>query len=247
MATALSVALVTGGASGIGRGAARELAHHYDRIVVADLSHEAAETVCAEIAAAGGSAEPVRVDVRDDYSVEVMISRIADAYGQIDVLVHSAGVLGPRRSVLEMTEGEWRRLLDVNLTGTFYVTRAVGRHMVKQGAGTMVLIASDSGVYGARNKAHYAASKAGIIAYMKSLALELGEFGVTCNAINPGTTETPGFKEDAPLEVQFERAKSDPLGRISTPEDIAKIILFLAREGGKFITGQLITTRMRVV
>jgi 3-oxoacyl-[acyl-carrier protein] reductase len=241
-----SVALVTGGGSGIGGAAALELARHYDRVVVTDLSLDAAESVALEIQAKGGDALAVPVDVRDVDSVNSMVSRATSGLGKIDVLVHSAGVFGGQRAVLTMSDDEWSDVLDVNLTGSFLVTRAVAKHMVPNRSGTIILIASDRGIYGGRNKAHYAASKAGLIACMKSLALELGEFGVTCNAINPGTTITPGFDADAPVEIKEMRVKSDPLGRLSTPEDIAEVISFLARSGGEFITGQLISIRMRV-
>ncbi|WP_033295669.1 SDR family NAD(P)-dependent oxidoreductase [Amycolatopsis jejuensis] len=240
------VALVTGGASGIGRGAALELARHFRSVVVADLAIAAAEGVAEEIRSAGGTALAVAVDVGDESEVTAMVDRAVAAFGQIDVLVHSAGVLGRRRPILEMTDQEWRSLLDVNLSGTFYVSRAVGRHMAGRGSGTVILLASDRGVYGAREKAHYAASKGAVIAYMKSFALELGQYGVTCNAINPGTTQTPGLEADTSPEHREARAASDPLGRISTPDDIAKVVLFLAAGGGSFITGQLFSTRMRV-
>ncbi|MFC9220623.1 SDR family NAD(P)-dependent oxidoreductase [Streptomyces hygroscopicus] len=241
-----AVALITGGGSGIGRGAALELAHHFSRIVVADLAPDSAEAVAETIRGAGGAALALPVDVREETEVEAMVDLALDAFGQIDVLVHSAGLLGSRRPVLDMSHQEWRTLLDINLTGTFFVSRAVGRHMVQRRVGTMILLASDRGVYGAREKAHYAASKGAVIAYMKSLALELGQYGVTCNAINPGTTQTPGLEAEVPLEFRNARAASDPLGRISTPEDIAKIVRFLAESGGSFITGQLFSARMRV-
>ncbi len=244
--TNISVALVTGGGSGIGRSAALELARHYDRVLVADLSLDAAQSVAMEIEARGGEAFAVHVDVRDTDSVESMVASAKSGGGKIHVLVHSAGVFGGQRAVLTMSDDEWRDILDVNLTGAFRVTRAVAKHMADNRSGTIVLIASDRGIYGGKNKAHYAASKAGLIAYAKSLALELGEFGVTCNAVNPGATMTPGFDADAPSEIKEKRVKSDPLGRLSTPEDIAEVIGFLARSGGEFITGQLISIRMRV-
>jgi NAD(P)-dependent dehydrogenase (short-subunit alcohol dehydrogenase family) len=237
-------ALITGGGSGIGRAAARALARQGARVAIADRDLAAAEATRRQIAAAGGAALALAVDVADPRAVQEMTDRAVAAHGPPDVLVHCAGI-APRQAVLDMSDAEWREVIAVNLDGTFYVARAVGRVMAERGRGTMILLASDRGIYGHARGSHYAASKAGVIAFMKSLALELGPRGVTVNAINPGTTNTPMVRSTLNDEEYRQRASMDPLGRLSEPEDIAEIVLFLATAGGRFMTGQLITTRMR--
>jgi NAD(P)-dependent dehydrogenase (short-subunit alcohol dehydrogenase family) len=147
-----------------------------------------------------------------------------------------------------MTDQEWLRVIEVNLNGTFYVTRAVARPMVAQMSGTMILFASDRGLFGSANGANYAASKGGVIAYAKSLALELGQHGVTVNAINPGNipTERPGLSAQEKEKLEEHRARraaEHPLGRANTVEEIAEYVRWLAETGGSFITGQLVTIR----
>lgn len=244
MSLANQSALITGGGSGIGRASALALARHGARTVVADRNLAAAEATQQEIAAAGGLALALPVDVANPHAVQAMVDRAVAVFGPPDVLVHCAGI-APRQAVLDMSDAAWREVIAVNLDGTFYVARAVGRVMAERGRGTMILLASDRGIYGHARGAHYAASKAGVIAFMKSLALELGPRGVTVNAINPGTTNTPMVHSTLSDEEYQERARMDPLGRLSEPEDIAEIVLFLATTGGRFMTGQLITTRMR--
>jgi NAD(P)-dependent dehydrogenase (short-subunit alcohol dehydrogenase family) len=238
------VAVVTGGGSGIGRAAALALAADSACVVVADVSAEAAGRVRDEIRAKGGDALAVTTDVSDGAAVEKLVATTLEAFGQIHVLFNSAGI-SLRRSVVDMTDGEWHRVLAVNLHGTFYCCRAVGRHMAERGYGRIINMASDRATFGMVNGAHYAASKGGVISLTKSLALELGPSGVTVNAINPGTTDTPmarGTLSDAEWQ---NRARQDPLGRFSTPENIARLVLFLAGPGGEFMTGQVVTVRMR--
>jgi len=238
------IAVVTGGGSGIGRAAALALAGENARVVVADVRAEAAGLVSDEIRAKGGEALAVATDVSDAAAVEKLVATTLDTFGQIHVLFNSAGI-SLRRSVVEMTDAEWHRVLGINLHGTFYCCRAIGRHMAERGYGRIVNMASDRATFGMVNGAHYAASKGGVISLTKSLALELGPSGVTVNAINPGTTDTPmarGTLSDAEWQS---RARQDPLGRFSTPENIARLVLFLAGPGGEFMTGQVVTVRMR--
>jgi NAD(P)-dependent dehydrogenase (short-subunit alcohol dehydrogenase family) len=238
------VALVTGAASGIGRAAARALAREGAAVAACDRNLEGAEAVARELTDSGGRALALALDVADSAAVDAAVERTLAELGPIDVLVNCAGI-APRTPTLELTDDEWRRVVAVNLDGTFYVSRAVGRAMAARGSGTMILIASDRGIYGLAGGAHYAASKAGVVAYAKSLALELGPQGVTVNAVNPGTTDTPLARGTLSEEEWQKRWSNDPLGRLSTPEDIAEIVRFLAGPGGRFMTGQLITTRMR--
>ena len=242
MAVTGKVALVTGGASGMCRAGALLMARHGARVVVADRDATAARAVREEIEAGGAEALDVGVDVGDPQAVAGMVARTVAAFGRIDVLVHGAGVC-PRKPLLDMTNDEWRNVLRINLDGTFYVCRDVGRVMAGQRAGTMILVASDRGVHGSVDYAHYAASKGGMIALTKSLALALGRHGVTVNALNPGITDTPLAR--AAVTEWDQKMKLDVLGTCSRPEEIAETMLFLAGTGGGYMTGQLIGTRMR--
>lgn len=238
------VAIVTGGGSGIGRASALALARNGARVVVADRRGEAAEAVRQEIEEAEGAARAFPVDIADRQSADALVEQTLGAFGRLDILVNCAGV-APRHPVLEMTDEEWHQVIDVNLHGPFYMSRAAARPMVEQGSGTLILIASDRAIYGLAGGSHYSASKAGVIAFTKSLALELGPQGITVNAINPGTTDTPLARGTLTDEEWQKRWSQDPLGRLSVPEDIAEIVLFLAGPASRFMTGQLVTTRMR--
>ena len=234
-------ALVTGGASGIGRACAILLAANGARVAVADRNTGGSAAVQCEI---GASAIAIAVDIGESASVDEMVAQTMAAFGHIDILVHCAGV-SPRRAVVDMSDEDWRGVMAVNLDGTMFTTRAVARVMIPAATGTMILIASDRGLLGQANKSAYAASKGGVIAFKRSLALELAPHGITVNAINPGTTDTPLVRAQMPPELWESRLKTDPLGKMSMPEDIAEMVLFLAGAGGRFMTGQLVTTRMR--
>jgi 3-oxoacyl-[acyl-carrier protein] reductase len=234
-------ALVTGGASGIGRACALLLAANGARVAIADRNASGAAAVKDEI---GANAIAVPVEIGDSASVQAMADRTLTAFGRIDILVHCAGI-SPRSAVVEMSDEHWRTVMAVNLDGTMYTTRSVARIMIPAATGTMIIIASDRGLLGQATKSAYAASKGAVIAFTKSLALELAPFGITVNAINPGTTDTPLLRAEMRPELWESRLKTDPLGKMSQPEDIAEMVLFLAGAGGRFMTGQLITTRMR--
>jgi NAD(P)-dependent dehydrogenase (short-subunit alcohol dehydrogenase family) len=218
------VAIVTGSASGIGQASAQLLAAQGARVVVADVQ-----------------VEP-RTDVGDSADVHRLIERTLAQHGRIDILVHAAGIC-PRKPILEMSDDDWREVLRVNLDGTFYVTREVARVMAKQRSGTMILITSDRGVHGSIDYAHYAAAKGGMLALAKSLALTLGKYGVTVNSINPGLTDTPLARTANPQWQ--DKLALDVLGKSSQPREIAELVLFLAGPGGGFMTGQVVSARMR--
>ena len=237
------VAIVTGAGSGIGRASALALAAEGARVIVADCRADAAEAVGQEIQAKGGNALAVPTDVADPNSVRKLVETTLDAFGQIHLLVNSAGIMG-RQPVIEMSDEEWHRVLGVNLHGTFYCCRAVGRHMAERRYGRIINMASDRGTYGMVEGAHYATSKGGVASLTKSLALELGRSGVTVNAIAPGMTDTPMARGRLSEEERKSRFQRDPLGRFSQPEEIAQLVVFLAGAGGAFMTGQVVTVRM---
>ena len=234
--------VVTGGASGIGRAAALLLASHGARVVIGDRDAERARAVRDEITGRGGHAVEIPADIGDARAVGAFVRASVEALGRIDVLVHAAGIC-PRKPLLEMADDDWREVMRVNLDGTFYVTRDTARIMATQQAGTMILITSDRGVNGSIDYAHYAASKGGTIALVKSLALALGRYGVTVNGLNPGLTDTPLAR--AAVTQWQDKLALDVLGDCSRPDDIAQTILFLAGEGGRYMTGQVVGTRMR--
>jgi NAD(P)-dependent dehydrogenase (short-subunit alcohol dehydrogenase family) len=238
------VAIVTGGASGIGRASAALLAKHGAKVVIADLDAAGAQSVQQEIAAAGGTAIEVAFDNADSKDVQRLVDRTISQFNRVDVLLHCAGIC-PRKPFFEITDDDWRQVLSVNLDGTFYVTRSVGRIMMQQRSGTMILLTSDRGLYGAVDCAHYAASKGGMIALTKSLAIALGKYGVTVNGLNPGMTDTPLGRGAQTEESWNAKINYDVLGTYSRPEEIAEIALFLAGTGGRFMTGQIVATRMR--
>src|ERR1017187_8304263 len=180
--------VMTGGGSGIARASAELLPRQGSKLVIADRDADAARTVATGITTAGGTAFAFPVDVADSAHVDAMVRQCLDRWGRIDVLVHCAGIC-PRAPVLDMSDEEWRSVLRINLDGTFFVARAVGRVMREQKSGTMILLTSDRGQNGAADYAHYAASKGGMIALAKSLAIALGPHGVTVNCLNPGMTD----------------------------------------------------------
>jgi len=226
------VAVVTGGASGIGAATARRFAAEGAQVAVVDRDPEGAETVADEI---GGTAHSL--DVRDGDAVDRAIGQILSAAGRIDVLVNNAGT-GDLRPLHTVDDKLWHRLIDVNLTGTFNATRSVVPHMLASGGGTIVNNASLSGLFPTRNEAAYSAAKAGVIALTKSGALEYGPT-VRVNCVAPGHVRTP-------LTIVWEQmpdafapiAKAIPLGRIGEADEIAEVILFLASDRSSYVTGQ---------
>jgi NAD(P)-dependent dehydrogenase (short-subunit alcohol dehydrogenase family) len=231
------VAIVTGGASGIGKASVLLLARRGARVVVFDRDATGADAVAQE---AGGRA--VTGDIGESAEVTALVQETLAKEGRVDVLLHAAGIF-PRNPYFEMTDEQWRHVTRVNLDGTFFVTREVGRVMRDQRTGTMILLTSDRGIHGAAEFAHYAASKGGMLALVKSLALALGRYGVTVNGINPGMTDTPLARGGNPNWE--EKLAVDVLGTCSTPEDVAEIVLFLAGRAARFMTGQIVSTRLR--
>jgi NAD(P)-dependent dehydrogenase (short-subunit alcohol dehydrogenase family) len=237
------VVIVTGGASGIGRASSLLLGAHGAKVVVADRSGDEGNRTAREVVGSGGSASAAAVDMADAAAVRGFVDHVVKQHGRIDVLLHCAGVC-PRNPFLEMTDEDWHEVLRINLDATFYVTQAVARVMVPQRSGTMILVTSDRGLYGSVDYAHYAASKGGMIALTKSLAMILGKHGITVNGVNPGMTDTPLAR--AAIANWEEKQNLDVLGTYSKPEEIAEIVLFLAGTADRFMTGQIVANRMRL-
>ena len=232
------VAIVTGGASGIGRALCLGLARAGADVVVCDVNRTGADAVAAEVSGLGVRSHAIAADVANADEVQSLVERTLASSGKIDILINAAGIW-PRHPFLEVTEEEWRRVLDVNLTGTFLCCRAVAPHMIERGSGKIVNFASGRGVAGAINGVHYAASKGGIIALTVSLGMELGDYGINVNAVAPGGTETPLFRGGRPEGWQPPTAVP-PNRRIEEPESVVGPVLFLVTEASKTMFGEVI-------
>jgi NAD(P)-dependent dehydrogenase (short-subunit alcohol dehydrogenase family) len=232
-------AIITGAGQGIGRAIALGFAREGARVVIAELNEANAITVEDEIHAAGGTALAIKTDISVENSVEAMVAKSLRSFGRLDILVNNAGIF-PTSSVEEMKEEEWDRVIGTNLIGAFLCTRAVVNQLLKQGAGRIISITSGRAFQGARNGAHYAASKAGIIGFSKSLALELASHDITVNVICPGITDTAQPRGHQTEEQIYAQGQRIPLGRIGQPEDLVGPAVFLASEAAGFITGQTI-------
>jgi len=233
------VALITGGGGGIGGAVARRMAAAGISVVVADYDHAAAEQVSAETKAAGGKAEALSVDVTQARETKALVSDVAQRLGRIDVLANIAGGSFYTKQIEEFTWAEWKQVIDTNLKGTFLMCREVAPVMQKQKAGSIMNTASNYGVTGSALRAPYSAAKAGIIAFTKSLALELAPDGIRVNTVAPGPTDTPRVMEKETPEARRQRWFSAiPLGRTGKPEDLAEMYYFLATAEAAAITGQ---------
>jgi 2-hydroxycyclohexanecarboxyl-CoA dehydrogenase len=236
------VAVVTGGASGIGLGVAHGFVADGHRVALVDSNAEAAETAAEELRRGGATAIAVAADVADREAVAAGFDRIRSELGPVEILVTSAGIES-FTPVLDITAEGWERIIAINLTGTFTCVQAALPDMLAAGWGRIVTISSQSAQSGAPNMAHYAASKGGVIGLTKALAVELARQGITVNSIPPSLVDTPMARK---AEAAGDFPGVDivgpmvPLGRAGTPADIAAACSFLCSEGGSYITGQLI-------
>jgi 3-oxoacyl-[acyl-carrier protein] reductase len=233
------VAIVTGAASGIGRATARRLAAEGARLVLADWNAQGVEATAAEVRAGGADVVAQVTNVADAAGVAALAERALDAYGHIDVLAAIAGI-SSHAPVVELTEAAWREVIDVHLTGTFLCCRAVLPTMLARRSGAIVAMSSMYGYTGWPEMAHYAAAKAGIAGFVRALAREVAAEGVRVNAVAPGLIRTP-LTERRPPEYLEARARTIPLGRLGTPEDIADVFAFLAGAPSRFMTGQIVS------
>ena len=229
-------ALVTGGASGIGRATAELLAREGAQVAVADLSKEGRDTVQA-IRSAGGEAMFVPVDVSSSDQVANMTEAVLKTYGRIDVLVNGAGILC-YGTVLETDEQTWNRVISINLTGTYLCCRAVLPHMIRQGGGSIINVASTVGAHDAcPNAVAYVTSKGGVTLFTKAMAIDHAKQGIRVNALVPGATDTPMIRKALSSEALEALASSQPIGRLGRPEELAMAVLFLASDDASFVTG----------
>lgn len=238
------VAVVTGAARGIGAATAARLAAAGMAVAVADLDEATCAGTVAAIRSAGGRAAAVGLDVGDAGAVERAVARVVEELGAPTVLVNNAGIT--RDNLLfKMTEDDWDAVMSVHLRGSFLMSRAVQKHMTAAGWGRIVNLSSTSAL-GNRGQANYSAAKAGLQGFTKTLAIELGKFGITVNAIAPGFIATDMTAATAQrLGMTFEEfreavSKQNPLGRIGRPEDIAAAVAFFTSEEASFVSGQVL-------
>jgi 3-oxoacyl-[acyl-carrier protein] reductase len=238
------VAIVTGAARGIGAATAKRLARDGNAVAILDLDEAACVAVADEIVAAGGRAIGVGCNVADADQVEAAVGRVADELGAPVILVNNAGII--RDNLLfKMSEGDWDAVINVHLKGAFLMSKACQGHMTAEKYGRIVNLSSSS-AQGNRGQANYSAAKAGLQGFTKTLAIELGKFGVTCNAVAPGFIQTDMTASTAErIGISFEdflkgAASQIPVQRVGQPEDIAATISFLCSEEAGFVSGQVI-------
>jgi 3-oxoacyl-[acyl-carrier protein] reductase len=257
------IAIITGGGSGIGRGIALRFAAEGAKIAIGEINAEAGATVARAIDAQGGQALAVHTDVAQSAQVDELFRQTVARYGSVDVLVNNAGIAemnpklqermqqqvtkmmsgGQRESLgitRDLSDEDWRHMLEVHLFGNFYCTRAALRIMEDQRSGSIINMASVAGLGGIPGAPHYGAAKAGIIGFTKSIAQEVGGAGIRVNAIAPGLIDTPMTAPIPPMAKHFLLMRV-PLGREGTPADIAGVALFLASEDSAYVTGQVIS------
>lgn len=237
-------ALVTGASRGIGKATAKRFAQEGAKVCMADINEELLRASAEELRAEGLDVIAVPTDVTDKHQVEKTVADTVQQWGRVDILVNNAGVI--RDNLLfKMTDEDWQTVLNVHLTGSFHCSRAVQKYMVEQKYGRIINISSTSAL-GNRGQANYAAVKAGLQGFTKTLAIELGKFGITCNAVAPGFIETEMTKATAArIGIDFDdfveaRKNEIPVGRTGKPEDIATAVLFFASEEASFVNGQVL-------
>ncbi|MCX8012637.1 MAG: 3-oxoacyl-[acyl-carrier-protein] reductase [Desulfobacterota bacterium] len=232
------VAIVTGGAQGIGRSIALNLARNGADIAVVDINETKAGETLKEIIELGRKGLTIKADVSNFLEAEQMGKTVFETFGKIDILVNNAGITRDGL-FLRMKEEEWDAVINVNLKSVFNCSKGIIRYFGKKGGGRIINITSVVGQMGNVGQANYAASKAGIIGFTKTLAREFGGRGITVNAVAPGFIDTE-MTQALPEKVKEEFLKSIPLGRMGTPDEVAEVVLFLATDSANYITGQVI-------
>lgn len=238
-------AVVTGGASGIGRGISLRLARDGANVAILDMNLAGAQNVAAEITTFGRKAAACQADVANRAQVQAAIEQVRKQIGPVHVLVNDAGI-GKFVMLAEMSEEAWDEMIAIHLKGTFNCTKAVVQDMIDAKWGRIVNISSVAGLGGAAGLVHYSAAKAGIIGFTKGLAAELGPLGVTVNAIAPGLIDTPILRQGGELSPRMQQfikvtASRVPVRRNGVPDDIAAACLYLVSEEASFFTGQVVS------
>lgn len=235
------VSLITGAGSGIGQAMAVLFAREGSKVAVADLSVEGGQETVRRIREEGGEAEFFQVDVSSAEQVRRMVDAVIARFGRIDVLCNNAGI-GVAATVVDTTEEDWDRVIDVDLKGVFLGCKYVIPHMLRQGGGVIVNTASVAGMVGVLNRAAYCAAKAGVIGLTKSIAVDFVTKGIRANCVCPGTVESPWIEkilaqQPDPVAERQRMIERQPMGRMGRPEEIAAAALYLASDEAAFVTG----------
>jgi 3-oxoacyl-[acyl-carrier protein] reductase len=232
-------AIVTGGSRGIGRSIALKLAEKGANVVVNYTNNASkAQEVVDEVKKMGVEALALKADVSSEDDVKALVKEVSKHFDTIDILVNNAGITRDTL-VIRMKDEDWDKVMDINLKGTYLCTKLIGKKMMKQRSGKIVNITSVVGIMGNAGQANYAASKAGVIGFTKSIAKEFAPRGINVNAVAPGFIQTD-MTDKLPEEVKENYAASIPLGRLGSPEDVANIVAFLCSEEADYLTGQVI-------
>ena len=233
------VAIVTGGAGGIGSAIVQRFAREGAKVAIADIDADAGKAQVVELTAKGADVIPILANVTDKISVDGMVKATLDRWGRVDILVNVAGG-ADRKLVVDMTAADWDHIVDMNLKSTFLCAQAVLPTMLKQQSGKIVNTSSIYGFTGNATRSSYAAAKAGVAAFTKSLALEVVKEGINVNAVAPGRVSTPRVRSHYSDQAWAEAVAQIPMGRTGTPEEIASAVLFLVTDDNKYVTGQTI-------
>ena len=235
------VAIVTGGASGLGKTFCLALAEQGAKLVIADIKDEEAQQTASEIQGKGGKAISIKADVTSEEATLGMAKEALEQFGRIDILVNNAAMVYgiTRKPFTEIPLDEWDKLMAVNLKGAFLCARAVFPQMKKQGKGKIINLSSETAFTGSKYMVHYVTSKGGIISFTKSLAVEVGQYGIRVNAIGPGFTDSEASRSLINDITKYDISLT-PLGRLEVPEDLVGALIFLASDESDFITGQTI-------
>lgn len=233
------VAVVTGGARGIGRAIVTRLCREGATVVIADIDRGAGERTAKELKDCGGRPVAYAVDVSDPAQVAEAMRWVVQTQGGIDILVNNAGIVGEEYPVHKMPDEQWHRMMDVNLHGVFYCTRAVLPTMLSRKWGRIVNISSVAGKEGVPNIADYSAAKAGVIGFTKCVAKELARHGITVNCVTPGLTDDTEMARSFTPEQRASKVAKVPLARMATPDEVAAVTIFLASEEASFVTGAI--------
>ncbi len=233
------VAIVTGAGQGIGAAIALKLADEGYAVAIAEYNADNARAVADAIKAKGGLATAFQTDVSNEESVQSMVRLTVGEFGRIDGLVNNAGIY-PKSLIVDMSKKEWDRVLAVNLKGAYLCCKYVLSEMISRHSGKIVNLASGHAFRGGPAFSHYAASKAGIVAMTKSIALEVARFGIQANVVAPGTADTTMPRQHSTEEQMRVKAQGIPMGRLTKPEDVAEAVAYLLSDHNTFITGQTI-------
>lgn len=231
------VALITGGAGGIGRAVARSFTGAGARVALADIDGDAADQAAREFREKGFDVAGLAGDVSKVADAEALAAAAIDQFRQIDILVNNAGFMGRTAPLWELTDEDWQSVIDVNLSSVFYMSRAVIRHMRERGSGSIISVSSIAGKEGTPQLIPYSVTKAGIIAFTKALGKEVIKEGIRVNCVAPAVVETP-LLDQLPKEALDLMLSKAPMGRFGTADEVAAVVHFLASDAASFITAQ---------